>query len=249
MPLGNVHDSVSFWELYKRSKENEGHKYYVVDAGYKIPAIANQLLKDGKMPVMPYKRPMTKAGFFKKHKFVYDEYFDCYLCPNNQILKYTTTNREGYREYKSNKNICNDCPYRNQCTESKNHTKTVTRHIWESAIEKVEDIRHTTGIKEIYQKHKETIERVFATGQVLLLLPPAVHQLTVQILQRRHFSLISAPHIVSVHVCRTTVQDGLLFRRQVACPYKLLEQRQNKLGLLYQRILVISISRIHIQCI
>lgn len=40
---GNVHDSVSFWELYKRLKENEGHKYYVMDAGYKIPAIANQL--------------------------------------------------------------------------------------------------------------------------------------------------------------------------------------------------------------
>lgn len=162
---GNIHDSVSFWELYQRLKENEGHKYYVMDAGYKIPAIANRLLKDGKIPVMPYKRPMTKTGFFKKQEFVYDEYFDCYLCPNNQILKYTTTNRDGYQEYKSDKNICKDCPYRKQCTESKNHTKTVTRHVWESAMEKVEDIRHTTGIKEIYQKRKETIERVFADAK------------------------------------------------------------------------------------
>ena len=24
------------------------------------------------------------------------------LCPNNKILKYSTTNRDGYREYKSN---------------------------------------------------------------------------------------------------------------------------------------------------
>ena len=56
---GNVHDSVSFWHLYKRLKQNWKYGvYYVMDAGYKIPAIACQLIKDGKIPVMPYKRPM-----------------------------------------------------------------------------------------------------------------------------------------------------------------------------------------------
>ena len=60
---GNVHDSTSFWELYKRMKIIEGATYYVLDAGYKIPAIARQLIEDKKIPVMPYKRPMTKKGF------------------------------------------------------------------------------------------------------------------------------------------------------------------------------------------
>lgn len=46
---------------------------------------------------------MTKEGFFKKYEYVYDEY---YICPNNQVLKYSTTNREGYREYKNNKKNC-----------------------------------------------------------------------------------------------------------------------------------------------
>lgn len=41
---------------------------------------------DEKTSVMPYKRPMTKKGFFKKSEYVYDEYYDCYLCPNNEIL-------------------------------------------------------------------------------------------------------------------------------------------------------------------
>lgn len=41
----------------------EGATYYVLDAGYKIPAIARQLIEDKKIPVMPYKRPMTKKGF------------------------------------------------------------------------------------------------------------------------------------------------------------------------------------------
>src|SRR3712207_7333400 len=84
------------------------------------------ILEDGKIPVMPYKRPMTKKGFFKKQDYVYDEYYDCYLCPQNQVLKYSTTNRDGYREYKSNRNICQNCPDRKRCTESKNATKLVT---------------------------------------------------------------------------------------------------------------------------
>src|SRR3712207_8240985 len=83
------------------------------------------ILEDGKIPVMPYKRPMTKKGFFKKQDYVYDEYYDCYLCPQNQVLKYSTTNRDGYREYKSNRNICQNCPDRKRCTESKNATKLV----------------------------------------------------------------------------------------------------------------------------
>ncbi|WP_197092227.1 transposase, partial [Enterocloster citroniae] len=58
-----------------------------------------------------------------------------------------------------------DCPYQNQCTGSKDHVKVVSRHVWEGYMEKVEEIRHQTGMKEIYQKRKETIERVFADGK------------------------------------------------------------------------------------
>lgn len=51
---------------------------------------------------MPYKRAMAKKGFFRKHEYAYDEYFDCYICPENEVLKYSTTNRDGCKEYKSN---------------------------------------------------------------------------------------------------------------------------------------------------
>ena len=163
---GNVHDSVSFYELYKKMKEERINATgIVVDSGYKTPAIAKMILDDNKTPIMPYKRPMTKQGFFKKYEYAYDEYYDCYICPNNQILKYSTTNREGYREYKSDKNKCKDCPFRKQCTESKECVKVVTRHVWENYLETVEDIRHTRGIKEIYSLRSQTIERVFADAK------------------------------------------------------------------------------------
>ena len=140
-------------------------EYCVADAGYRTPAIAKMLLDDGVKPVFPYKRPMTKDGFFPKHEYVYDEYNDCYICPNNQVLAYRTTNREGYREYKSCGQICENCPYLEQCTHSKDHVKLVTRHVWEDYMETCEDIRYTDGMKELYSHRKETIERIFGTAK------------------------------------------------------------------------------------
>jgi transposase len=161
---GNEHDSRTFKGLYDKL-ENIGMEKCVVDAGYKTPAIAKLLLDDGVKPVFPYKRPMTKAGFFKKYEYVYDEYNDCYICPNDQILKYSTTNRDGYKEYKSCGHICEKCDSLSQCTASKNHVKVVTRHVWEEYMEACEDIRHTRGMKDLYSHRKETIERIFGTAK------------------------------------------------------------------------------------
>lgn len=161
---GNFHDSRTFPELYEKLKDLE-IDLLVADAGYKTPAIAKLLIDDQITPVLPYKRPMTKEGYFKKYEYVYDEYYDCYLCPHNQILTYSTTNRNGYKEYKSKGHLCKNCPDLSRCTGSKDHTKLVTRHVWEEYMEKCEDIRHTRGIKEIYAKRKETIERIFGTAK------------------------------------------------------------------------------------
>jgi hypothetical protein len=108
---------------------------------------------------------MTKDGFFKKYEYVYDEYYDCYICPANKTLEYSTTNRNGYREYKSCAAACAKCPHLSLCTLSRDHVKVVTRYVWEEYMERVEEIRHTNGYKEIYAKRKETIERVFADGK------------------------------------------------------------------------------------
>lgn len=162
---GNTHDCVSFWNLFARIKEIETNKYIVMDAGYKTPAIARAVINAEKIPVMPYKRPMSKEGFYKKHEYVYDEYYDCYICPENEVLKYSTTNRDGYREYKSDAKRCIKCPNRDKCTESKSMQKVIIRHIWEPYMEQVEDYRHIRGMKNIYSRRKETIERVFADGK------------------------------------------------------------------------------------
>lgn len=164
---GNVHDSVMFDGLYRNvlSKFPE-IEMAAMDSGYRTPWIMKQIFDSGRLPSIPYKRPMTKEGFFKKYEYVYDEYFDCYLCPNNQVLKYSTTNREGYREYKSDPNICAGCRMKAQCTGSKSSQKVVTRHVWEGYMELAEDVRHSEKGREVYKLRKETVERVFADAKV-----------------------------------------------------------------------------------
>lgn len=161
---GNLHDSRTFKGLYDKIKDI-GIETLIADSGYKTPAIAKLLIDDGIKPLFPYKRPMTKEGFFKKHEYVYDEYYDCYICPNSKVLRYCTTNRDGYREYKSCGSECASCPYLSQCTESRDHVKLITRHIWEPYMEICEDIRHSTGMSELYKHRKETIERIFGTAK------------------------------------------------------------------------------------
>lgn len=162
---GNDHDSRTFIDIFNKINSKFNIKTFVADSAYKTPPIAKKLIDQGIKPIFPYKRPYTKKGFFRKYEYVYDEYYDCYICPNNQILKYTTTNRDGYREYKSDNKICSTCPHIKKCTHSKNKVKVVSRHLWEDYIEKCEDIRHTRGSKEIYEKRKETIERIFGTAK------------------------------------------------------------------------------------
>ncbi len=163
---GNVHDSVMFDELYNHviAKFPET-KMVGIDSGYKTPWIMKQIFDSGRLPATPYKRPMTKSGFFKKYDYVYDNYYDQVICPNNKLLTYSTTNRDGYREYKSNHRDCKNCPCRNQCTESKAYKKVVTRHVWEEYMELSEDVRHSPLGKETYKLRCETIERVFADAK------------------------------------------------------------------------------------
>lgn len=159
----NVHDSQVFTDVFEQAIEHVGKPSAVaVDAGYKTPYISKYLLDEGVRPVMPYTRPQTKEGFFRKHEYVYDEYYDCYICPAGQILHYETTTRDGYRIYRSNPEKCIQCPFRSQCTESREAVKRISRHIWSDYLDEVEHLRHTELNRNLYARRKETIERVFA---------------------------------------------------------------------------------------
>ena len=158
-----MHDSVAFFEAYTilNNKFKDKIKNVCLDSGYINPAICREIILTGHTPLMPYKRPMTGKCLFKKYEYVYDEYYDCYICPNNEILSYTTTDKNGYKQYKSDAEKCKNCPLREQCTKSKNCQKVITRHIWEEYKEQANENRYTQLWHDNYPLRKETIERTF----------------------------------------------------------------------------------------
>ncbi len=163
---GNVHDSVAFDDVYDKVTERFPEiEAVVADSAYKTPHICKKVFDDGRTLSTAYKRPMTMKGGHEWWKYVYDEYYDCILCPEDNVLNYSTTNRDGYREYKSNPEICKNCPTRHLCTHSQDCVKTVTRHIWKDYEELAEDARYTPKYAALYRKRKETIERVFADAK------------------------------------------------------------------------------------
>ena len=163
---GNVHDSAAFDPLYERLKKRFPQmKTIVADAAYKTPWICKQIFDDNRVISTAYKRPMTMKGGHKWWEYVYDEYYDCVICPEYQVLHYSTTNRDGYREYKSRSYICKTCSTRHMCTKSANCTKIYTQHVWQRYIELAEDARHTPQYQALYKQRKEKIERVFADAK------------------------------------------------------------------------------------
>ena len=104
---GNVHDSVAFDEVYGKVTEAFPEAETIVaDSAYKTPHVCKKVFDDGRVLSTAYKRPQTMDGGHEWWKYVYDEFYDCIICPEYQALKYSTTNQDGYREYKSDPKIC-----------------------------------------------------------------------------------------------------------------------------------------------
>lgn len=166
---GNLHDARPYLGRLDRQCERFKLKPLVVglDAGYNTTAICHGLVERGIAGVVGYKRPHSPKGRLKRRDFHYDAGRDAYQCPQGQWLSYATTNRTGYREYKSQPSICRDCLLRDQCTQSKNHQKVMIRHVWEVEREQINQNRLSDWGKRVYERRRETVERSFADAKQL----------------------------------------------------------------------------------
>ena len=165
----SVHDSVPYLERLDRQSERFGFEVEAVglDAGYFTAAICQGLDKRELYGVIGYRRPNKPKGMMAKRLFVYDETADVYRCPEGQALRYATTNRQGYRHYQSDPAWCRRCPRLAECTRNDKQQKTVTRHVWEAAKERVNRHRLEPKGQQVYLRRKETVERSFADAKQL----------------------------------------------------------------------------------
>ncbi|HBI05158.1 MAG TPA: IS1182 family transposase, partial [Paenibacillaceae bacterium] len=119
---GNVHDSTPYLERLDRQIKRFSFKVegIALDSGYLTAPICKGIYDRKIHGVIGHRRFQTKKGLLPKRKFTYHSEDNYYVCPNGQQLKYSTTDRDGYRQYKSNAKECANCPLLSQCTQSKN---------------------------------------------------------------------------------------------------------------------------------
>ena len=166
---GNINDARPYLDRLDRQCERFGLAPAVVglDAGYNTAAICHGLVDRQINGVVGYKRPHSPKGRLKRRQFSYDAETDSYRCPEGQVLAYATTNRVGYREYKSTPSLCAQCPRLSECTQSRNHQKVMIRHVWEDDREAINANRLTPWGRRVYQRRQETVERSFADAKEL----------------------------------------------------------------------------------
>lgn len=165
----SVHDSIPYLDRLDRQRERFNLPIEAVglDAGYDTAAICKGLEDRHIYGVIARWRPTHRKGYFFKRDFKYYRKPDHYVCPAGQVLTYATTNRLGYREYKSDPDLCQHCPLLEMCTQSANQVKVITRHVWERSKERIAKHRLMERGKEIYQQRKQTVERSFADAKEL----------------------------------------------------------------------------------
>ncbi|MGY3917436.1 transposase, partial [Aeromonas australiensis] len=159
---GNVHDSVPYLARLDRQIETFGFDVEAVglDAGYNNAPLCHGLVERGLAhSVIGYCRPSKRKGMLAKREYRYDAQQDCYHCPQNEILRYQTTNGEGYRLYASDPDKCRECPLRAQCTRSEKGLKQLSRHVWQKDRERIAENRLSEVGKQIYKGRQETVER------------------------------------------------------------------------------------------
>lgn len=166
----NVHDSIVYLSRLDRQRGRFDFDVRAVglDAGYATAGIAKGLEDRAILGVTGYRNPTPpKPGMMRKSKFVYERPADAYRCPQGQLLAYATTERTGYRHYKSDPAVCQSRPLLASCTSNAKAQRTITRHVWADAREQVDSHRLTPWGKAIYKRRKETVERSFADAKQL----------------------------------------------------------------------------------
>lgn len=166
----NVHDSIVYLSRLDRQRTRFGLDVGAVglDAGYATAGIARGLEDRRILGVTGYRRPTPpRPGMMAPKVFSYEVEADGYRCPEGQLLTYATTDRNGYRQYRSDPEICRTCPLLASCTSSAAAVRTVVRHVWQEARERSDAYRLTPWGRAIYKRRKETVERSFADAKQL----------------------------------------------------------------------------------
>ncbi len=165
-------DLDQLYPMATQAKEATGNKEMKVaaDAGYYNPKELKRCVDEGidiYVPIQDKQKKQKDLGKFPRDAFHYDEENDCYICPNNKILKRRKTIYEskGIKRlmYYGFQSVCNVCPVRSQCLTDKAGSKRIWRWEHEDFVNTHRTKMQKPEAKAMIKKRGALVEHPFGT--------------------------------------------------------------------------------------
>jgi len=109
-----------------------------------------------------FRNDAAKRNIFKESDFRYDEETQSYICPAGERLNRSTTMDRGFYIFRSQANVCRQCPLRAQCMKSKKNVRTLKRHVAHEDIERARAESHSGWARRDRRRRKHLMEGSFA---------------------------------------------------------------------------------------
>ena len=95
---GNMNDNNTGVQFLEPLLEDDKINNIVMDAGYTGNVLINEIIKQNKLPIVPYSRPKgKKTEHFRKNDYKYYSELDYYICPNQNLLTYRGLDKQGFK--------------------------------------------------------------------------------------------------------------------------------------------------------
>lgn len=137
----------------------------VGDAKYGTVENITGLEQDGIRAYVPITDTGRRTGFYPADSFHYDAERDLFSCPQGHELPlYKRGNSELEFVYRADARICNACPVKVQCTDSKSG-RYLRRSFFQEYLDRVKHYHQTEAYKKAMRKRQVWVEPLFGEGK------------------------------------------------------------------------------------
>jgi hypothetical protein len=129
-----------------------------------IPNIVG-LEQDGLHAYLPTPAQSRSHRFYPLERFQYDPQRDLFICPQGQELPLLSRNTSNqYFQYRADATICNQCPVKPECTNSKSGC-TLHRSFFQKYLDRVKAYRETAAYQKAMRKRQVWVEPLFGEAK------------------------------------------------------------------------------------
>ena len=107
-----------------------------------------------------------RTKFYARELFQYDAERDLFICPQGQeITLYKTSKAELEYVYRADHQICDACPVKAECTNSKSG-RHLRRSFFQDSLDQAQSYRETEDYEKAMRKRQVWVEPLFGEGKL-----------------------------------------------------------------------------------